>query len=116
MKLETIFPFLVWFKLLTKESVKADFIAGLTGAVIVLPQGVAFATIAGLPPEYGLYTAMVTPIIAAFYKFSAKSGFIKHVGNNQFFDSKPEAIASMYEQLDKNICSNCNALIFKECP
>ena len=41
--------------------------AGITGAVIVLPQGVAFATIAGLPPEYGLYTAMVTPIIAALF-------------------------------------------------
>ena len=67
MKLENIFPFLVWFKLLTKESLKADIIAGLTGAVIVLPQGVAFATIAGLPPEYGLYTAMVTPIIAALF-------------------------------------------------
>ena len=67
MKLETFFPFLIWFKLVTKKSVKADFIAGLTGAVIVLPQGVAFATIAGLPPEYGLYTAMVTPIIAALF-------------------------------------------------
>lgn len=67
MKLETFFPFLIWFKLITKESVKADFMAGLTGAVIVLPQGVAFATIAGLPPEYGLYTAMVTPIIAALF-------------------------------------------------
>jgi SulP family sulfate permease len=67
MKLETIFPFLVWFRLTTRESVKADFLAGLTGAVIVLPQGVAFATIAGLPPEYGLYTAMVTPIVAALF-------------------------------------------------
>lgn len=46
---------------------KADMVAGFTGAVIVLPQGVAFATIAGLPPEYGLYTAMVTPIIAALF-------------------------------------------------
>lgn len=53
--------------MLNKETVKADFLAGLTGAVIVLPQGVAFATIAGLPPEYGLYTAMVTPIIAALF-------------------------------------------------
>ncbi|MDH5613003.1 MAG: SulP family inorganic anion transporter [Gammaproteobacteria bacterium] len=67
MKLSEIFPFLTWFRLTTKESVKADFIAGLTGAVIVLPQGVAFALIAGLPPEYGLYTAMVTPIIAALF-------------------------------------------------
>jgi len=67
MKLQSIFPFLAWIKYTTKDSLKADFIAGLTGAVIVLPQGVAFATIAGLPPEYGLYTAMVTPIIAALF-------------------------------------------------
>jgi SulP family sulfate permease len=44
-----------------------DFIAGITGAVIVLPQGVAFAMIAGLPPIYGLYTAMITPVIAALF-------------------------------------------------
>jgi len=67
MNLSTMLPFLIWFKLITKESLKADFLAGLTGAVIVLPQGIAFATIAGLPPEYGLYTAMVTPIIAALF-------------------------------------------------
>lgn len=67
MKTESIFPFLTWFRLTTTESIKADLIAGLTGAIIVLPQGVAFATIAGLPPEYGLYTAMVTPIIAALF-------------------------------------------------
>jgi SulP family sulfate permease len=67
MTLNGIFPFLVWFKLITRESIKADFLAGLTGAVIVLPQGVAFATIAGLPPEYGLYTAMITPVIAALF-------------------------------------------------
>jgi SulP family sulfate permease len=67
MKLESFFPFLTWFNLVNKDTIKADFLAGLTGAVIVLPQGVAFATIAGLPPEYGLYTAMVTPIIAALF-------------------------------------------------
>jgi SulP family sulfate permease len=67
MKLAAIFPFLLWFKFVTKDSIKSDFFAGLTGAVIVLPQGIAFATIAGLPPEYGLYTAMVTPIIAALF-------------------------------------------------
>lgn len=66
-RIHKIFPFLVWFRLVNKESIKADFLAGLTGAVIVLPQGVAFATIAGLPPEYGLYTAMVTPIVAALF-------------------------------------------------
>ncbi|RTZ64676.1 MAG: sodium-independent anion transporter [Aquificaceae bacterium] len=67
MRLESIFPFLIWFKLINKESLKADLMAGITGAVIVVPQGVAFATIAGMPPEYGLYTAMITPIIAALF-------------------------------------------------
>ena len=42
-------------------------IAGLTGTIIVIPQAVAFAIIAGLPPVYGFYTAMVTPIIAALF-------------------------------------------------
>jgi len=62
-----IFPFMNWLPTITRASVKADIIAGITGAVIVLPQGVAFAIIAGLPPEYGLYTAMVTPIVAALF-------------------------------------------------
>lgn len=45
----------------------ADLIAGLTGAVIVLPQGIAYALIAGLPPEYGLYTAIITPVVAGLF-------------------------------------------------
>ncbi len=60
-------PFLRWFQLVNAETVRADVLAGLTGAVIVLPQGVAFAMIAGLPPEYGLYTAIIPPIIAALF-------------------------------------------------
>jgi len=66
-QLAKIFPFILWFRLTTIETIKADFFAGLTGAIIVLPQSVAFATIAGMPPEYGLYTAMVVPIIAALF-------------------------------------------------
>lgn len=46
---------------------RADLLAGLTGAIIVLPQGVAFATIAGMPPEYGLYAAMVPAIVGALF-------------------------------------------------
>lgn len=67
MNLKLILPFLSWLHLVNRETLKADMMAGLTGAVIVLPQGVAFATIAGLPPEYGLYTAMVTPVVAALF-------------------------------------------------
>jgi SulP family sulfate permease len=50
-----------------RSSTRADLIAGITGALIVLPQGVAFATIAGMPPEYGLYAAMIPAIIAALF-------------------------------------------------
>ena len=62
-----ILPFLRWWPMVNRDSSKADLIAGLTGAMIVLPQGVAFATIAGMPPEYGLYAAMVPAIIAALF-------------------------------------------------
>ncbi len=61
------FPFLRWQGMVNRRTTRADIIAGLTGAIIVLPQGVAFAIIAGLPPEYGLYSAMVPAIIAALF-------------------------------------------------
>ena len=62
-----VFPFLRWWPMVDKQTTRSDIIAGLTGAIIVLPQGVAFATIAGLPPEYGLYAAMVPAIIGALF-------------------------------------------------
>ena len=62
-----LFPFLRWGRNLNRETVHADALAGLTGAAIVLPQGVAFATIAGMPPEYGLYASIVPAIIAALF-------------------------------------------------
>lgn len=66
-KIEVLLPFLRWKNLVTKASLQNDIIAGFIGAVIVLPQGVAFATIAGLPPEYGIYSAIVPAIIAALW-------------------------------------------------
>lgn len=63
-------PFLAftqWTPLVTRATMGADLTAGLTGALVVLPQGVAFATLAGMPPEYGLYAGMVPAIIAAFF-------------------------------------------------
>ena len=65
--LRAIFPQLGWCSSVSPQSLKSDLFAGLTGAVIVLPQGVAYAFIAGLPPEYGLYTAIVTPVVAALF-------------------------------------------------
>ncbi|KCV82019.1 sulfate transporter [Actibacterium atlanticum] len=54
-----------WIGRISPRSLRADLFAGLTGASLVLPQGVAFAAIAGLPPEYGFYTAMITPVVSA---------------------------------------------------
>lgn len=62
-----VLPFLRWWPMVNRETSRADLIAGLTGAMIVLPQGVAFATIAGMPPQYGLYAAMVPAIIGALF-------------------------------------------------
>jgi len=64
---ERFIPFLQWRHLITRRSMRADILAGITGAIIVLPQGVAFAIIAGLPPEYGLYSAIVPAMVAALF-------------------------------------------------
>lgn len=69
--LPLFFPFLAWKdELKNRNTLRADFMAGIIGAVIVLPQGIAFAMIAGLPPMYGLYTAMVTPVVAGLFSSS----------------------------------------------
>lgn len=62
-----LLPFLNWLPRINGRDLRADFIAGLTGAIVVLPQGVAFATIAGMPPQYGLYAGMIPAIIAALF-------------------------------------------------
>lgn len=62
-----LLPFLRWWPNVNTTTFKADSLAAFTGALIVLPQSVAFATIAGLPPEYGLYAAMIPTIVAALW-------------------------------------------------
>ncbi len=65
--LPRLLPMLRWWHLVTRENLPRDLLAGLVGALIVLPQGIAFATLAGLPPEYGLYAAMVPTAVAALF-------------------------------------------------
>lgn len=61
-------PFKRWLPQWRRRDVlRADLLAGLTGALVVLPQGVAFATLAGMPAAYGLYAAMVPCIVAALF-------------------------------------------------
>jgi sulfate permease, SulP family len=62
-----LFPFLAWRHRITATTLRADLAAALLGSLIVLPQAVAFATLAGLPPQYGLYGAMLPAIVGALW-------------------------------------------------
>ena len=62
-----LLPFLGWRHHVDRPTLRADVVAGLIGAVMVLPQGVAYATLAGMPPEYGLYGAMLPAIVGALW-------------------------------------------------
>ncbi|HLW13701.1 MAG TPA: SulP family inorganic anion transporter, partial [Casimicrobiaceae bacterium] len=62
-----LFPFLAWRHRVNRDTLRADVLAGLVGAVMVLPQGVAYATLAGMPPEYGLYGSMLPAIVGALW-------------------------------------------------
>ena len=56
-----------WVRTVSAATLRADLMAGILGALLVLPQGFAFATLAGLPPAYGLATAIVPCAIAALF-------------------------------------------------
>src|SRR5690349_18249365 len=62
-----LLPFLAWRDRITRDTLRADLLAGLVGALVVLPQAVAYATLAGVPAEYGLYCAMVPVVVAALW-------------------------------------------------
>lgn len=54
-----------WVAEVSPVTLRADLLAALLGALLVLPQGIAFASLAGLPPQIGLVTAVLPAIIAA---------------------------------------------------
>lgn len=64
--LYSIFPFLRWFPL-KKENLRADLIAGITVALILVPQSMAYAQLASLPVVYGLYASFIPVIVAALW-------------------------------------------------
>lgn len=61
------FPFLVWFKNYSKEGFIRDLIAGITVAAVYVPQSMAYAMLAGMPPIHGLYVAFIATIVAAIF-------------------------------------------------
>eukprot|EP00493_Phyllostaurus_siculus_P024059 UN24396 len=52
-------PVLSWIKGYTKDDFRADVTAGLSVAVLLIPQSMAYAQLADLPPRYGLYSSVV---------------------------------------------------------
>ncbi len=65
--LKRIFPFLGWFEGYKAGDFRADLISGVTVALVLIPQSMAYAQLAGLPPYYGLYAAFLPPMVAALF-------------------------------------------------
>jgi SulP family sulfate permease len=72
-KIQNFFPFLRWFPM-GKETIIADLIAGITVALVLIPQSMAYAQLAGLPAYYGLYAAFLPVMIAALWGSSSQLG------------------------------------------
>ena len=64
--LHKIFPFLAWLKKYNLNFFSSDLLAGLTVGVMLIPQGMAYAMLAGVPPIYGLYSATIPLFVYAF--------------------------------------------------
>ena len=62
-----VFPFVRWFDHYGPAGVQADFISGLTVALVLIPQSMAYAQLADLPAYYGLYAAFLPPMVAAMF-------------------------------------------------
>lgn len=80
--LTQIFPFLRWFPL-QRDTLRADLIAGITVAMILVPQSMAYAALAGLPVVYGLYASFLPVIIASMW------------GASRFLHTGPVALLSL---------------------
>ncbi|MDP3420261.1 MAG: SulP family inorganic anion transporter [Thiobacillus sp.] len=80
--LNRLFPFLRWFPL-QGESVRSDLVAGITVSLILIPQSMAYATLAGLPVVYGLYAAFLPVMIASMW------------GASRFLHTGPVALLSL---------------------
>src|ERR1700758_4804704 len=64
-RLKSVLPILEWLQEYRKDWLRPDIVAGLTAAAVVIPKAMAYATIAGLPVQAGLYTVFLPMIIYA---------------------------------------------------
>lgn len=65
--MKRIFPFLGWLKDVNATTLRMDFVSGLTVALILIPQSMAYAQLAGMPVQYGLYASLLPPMLAALF-------------------------------------------------
>ncbi len=65
--IRVLFPFMAWAKDINAATLRADFISGLTVALILIPQSMAYAQLAGMPVHYGLYASLLPPMLAALF-------------------------------------------------
>ncbi len=65
-KIANYIPFLSWISTYNKSMLTSDIVAGLTVGIMLIPQGMAYALLAGLPPVYGLYAALMPQVVYAF--------------------------------------------------
>ena len=65
--LRRIFPFLNWFKGYQLSTFRVDLVAGATVGLVLVPQSMAYAQLAGLPAYYGLYAAFLPPLVASAF-------------------------------------------------
>ncbi|MDG2151360.1 MAG: SulP family inorganic anion transporter, partial [Polaribacter sp.] len=67
MNIKKIIPILEWLPQYNTSLFKGDVLAGITVGIILIPQGIAYALIAGLPPIYGLYCALVPQVMYVIF-------------------------------------------------
>ncbi len=70
-RLHAFLPFLRWFPM-SRDSLRADLLAGITVALVLVPQSMAYAQLAGLPVVYGLYASFVPVIVASLWGSSSQ--------------------------------------------
>ena len=63
--LNSYFPISIWLKNYTREDLNGDIFAGIITAILLVPQGIAYAMLAGLPAQVGLYASILPPLIYA---------------------------------------------------
>ena len=70
--LSRLLPGLLWLQHYKRATLKSDVLSGISVAFMLIPQGMAYAVVAGLPPEYGLYACIIPPMIYALLGSSNK--------------------------------------------